>query len=298
MWGSTSQASGLYAMNVAMADLINKNLSEKFAITVLETGGTADNFKMMEKNVVQFGQGADTDVYMASNGIAVFEGKRLQKPRFMVAAHPSVYVFAVTNTSGVNKLADLQGKKYNPGISGGTTEIVTRMVLKSLGITPVYIPGSTTEAVEAIKDRRIIGFTKSTTASMPDTAIQDIETVIDMKVLSFTNEEAEIIKKDHPEFNFFTIPGTIYNQENDILTIGELMGICVTKDLSENDVYQMVKVIMENHKYIEQSYGGVRGQDMAKLTAQASCWLHPGTIKYLKEKGYEIRKEQIPPELD
>ena len=297
MWGSTSQSSGLYSMNVAMGDLINKNLSDKFAVTVLETGGTADNFLRMEKDEVQLGQGSATDVYMANNGIAVFEGRQLDKPRFMLAAHPSVYVFAVTKASGVNKLADLQGKKYNPGISGGTTELVSRMIMKSLGISPDYYPGSTGEAVNAIKDRRIMGLTKSTTVTAPDTAIQDIQTVIDMRILSFSTEEAEKVKINHPEFEFITVPGVIYNQD-DALTVGELMGICATKELSEEAVYQIVKVILENHDYIEQGYGGVRGQDMEKLTAQASSWLHPGTIRYLREKGYEIRKEQIPPEYN
>ncbi|MDO5116760.1 MAG: TAXI family TRAP transporter solute-binding subunit [Synergistaceae bacterium] len=297
MWGSTSQTSGLYPMNVAMGDLVNKYVGDKCAVTVLETGGTADNFRRMEKGEVQFGQASATDAYMALNAVGVYEGKpRLTKPRFMLAVHPSVYVYVVTARSGINTLAELSGKKYNPGLRGSTTELVSRMVLKSLGITPDYYPGSTGEAVDAIKDRRIIGYTKSASATTPDTSVQDIQTVLDIKVLNFSEEQQAKVKADHPEFEFISVPAEVYKQKEDVKTVGELMGMCVTADLPEDLVYEMTKAILENHAYIEQSYGGIRGQNMMELTAQASVWLHPGTIKYLREKGYEIRPEQIPPE--
>ncbi|MDY9921090.1 MAG: TAXI family TRAP transporter solute-binding subunit [Synergistota bacterium] len=298
MWGSTSQTSGLYPMNVAMGDLINKHLADKCAVTVLETGGTADNFRRMEKGEVHFGQASATDAYMALHSVGVYEGKpALSKPRFMLAVHPSVYVYVVREKTGINKLSQLNGQKYNPGLRGSTTDLVTRMVLKSIGITPNYYPGSTGEAVDAIKDRRIVGYSKSASVVNPDTSIQDIQTVLDVKILGFDSDQQKKIKKEHPEFEFITLPANVYKQNNDVSTVGELMGMCVTSDLPEDIVYQMVKVILENHDYIEQSYGGIRGQDMTKLTSQASVWLHPGTIKYLKEKGYKIRPEQIPPEV-
>lgn len=44
VWAATSASSGYYALNVAMADIINKYV-DGVTVTVMETGGTADDYK-------------------------------------------------------------------------------------------------------------------------------------------------------------------------------------------------------------------------------------------------------------
>ncbi|GHV53309.1 hypothetical protein FACS1894206_03740 [Deltaproteobacteria bacterium] len=295
MWGSTSQSSGMYPMNVAMAEVINKNLPE-VSVTVLETGATNDNFKRMERGEVSFGQAGATDVFMANNSAGVWKNSGMKRPRVLVSANPQAYLFAVTEESGVKKLADLNGKSFNPGLKGSITELLGYSVFETLGIKPQFVPGSTGEAVDAMKDRRIVGFTKNSTVTSPDSSVQDVATARKVYILSFSKEEQEKFLKVFPFYSFVTLDKQIYGQAADITTLGANFGVAVDRDLDAGLVYKIFKAITDNGTYIGQTYAGVRGVDMVALTASSKAWLHPGVIRYLKEKGYKLTPDQIPPE--
>jgi TRAP transporter TAXI family solute receptor len=297
-WAATSQSSGFYPFNVAIADIINKNV-EGVQVTVLETGGTADNLNMIEKGQAHFGQSSEPNLYEAQQGIGLYEGKGYEKPRLLFLANPLAYYFTVSEESRITSLSGLSGKKYNPGLQGSSTEILSYDILKEiLGYTPEFVPGSTGEAVNAMKDRRIIGFTKSGPTNSPDSSLQDVSTSLKIRVLSFTDDEIAKVKEKYPYFQFVDVDGELYKQDGKITSIGLLFGPMVSADLPEDLVYNIVKAVFENQDYIEQAYGGVKGVDMVDLTANYSVsFLHPGTIKYLKEKGYTIDDSRIPPEM-
>jgi hypothetical protein len=295
MWGSTSASSGLYPMNVAMADVINRTLDDVH-VTVVETGGTGDNFKGMERKELQFGQGSDCNIHMAQTGTGIYQGKLFEEPRMLFVAHPLAYVVAVTEESGVKSLSDLDGKSFSPGLKGSVGEILYYKALPAFGIKPQFVPSSTGDAVEAMKDRRIVGFVKATATTVPDSAIQDVSTMRKVRILGFNDKEKEIFKQLFPVYNFFTVPASIYEQEEDVSVVGERFGVSVSASLPEDVVYRIFKALYENREQIAATYPGIRGHDVLQMTADSVCWLHPGVIKYLKEIGVEPRPEQYPPE--
>ncbi len=295
MWGSTSASSGFYPMNVAMADIINKTLDD-IHVTVVETGGTGDNFKGMERGDFQFGQASDGNIHMAQTGTAVYEGKLMKEPRMLIVANPLAYIVAVTEESGVKALSDLDGKKFSPGLKGSMTEILYYKALAAFGIKPDYMPASTGDAVEAMKDRRIVGFAKSCSITAADSAIQDVATSRKVRIIGFNEEEQKKFKEILPIYNFFTVKASVYEQEEDVVAPGEYFGMSVSASLPEDVVYKIFKTLYENRDQIGVTYAGTRGHDILAMTANSSCWLHPGVIKYLKEIGIEPRPDQYPPE--
>ncbi|GHV51911.1 hypothetical protein FACS1894168_4110 [Deltaproteobacteria bacterium] len=196
----------------------------------------------------------------------------------------------------MKKLADLNGKAFNPGLKGSITELLGYSVFETLGIKPQFVPGSTGEAVDAMKDRRIVGFTKNSTVTSPDSSVQDVATARKVYILSFSKEEQEKFLKVFPFYSFVTLDKQIYGQAADITTLGANFGVAVDRDLDAGLVYKIFKAITDNGTYIGQTYAGVRGVDMVALTASSKAWLHPGVIRYLKEKGYKLTPDQIPPE--
>jgi TRAP transporter TAXI family solute receptor len=295
MWGATSASSGYYPMSVAMAEVINKHVPD-VAITVVETGATNDNFRRMERGELSFGQAGATDVWMANNSSGTWKDRDMKRQRVLVSSHPQVYVFAVTVESGVDKLSDLGDKPYTPGLKGSITELLAYAAFDSLGIKPRLIPSSTGEAVDAMKDRRIVGFAKASTINAPDAALQDVATARKVKILSFSPEEQKAFLTALPMYSFFEVDNSLYGQPGTSWTIGAHFGVAVDPQLDADTVYAIVKAICENADEIGKTYAGVRGFDLARLTSEGTAWLHPGTIRYLKEKGYAIKKEQIPPE--
>ncbi len=295
MWGSTSASSGFYPMNVAMADVVNKNCPD-IHITVVETGGTGDNFKGMERGTLKFGQASDGNISMAQNGTGIYQNHKMEEPRMMIVANPLVYAVVVTEESGVKTLSDLDGKKFCPGLKGSVAEILAYTALKAYGIKPEYVPGNTGEAVEGMKDRRIVGFMKSVTTSTPDSAVQDVATTRAISLVGFNEKEQEEFVKLLPVYSMFPLSGSIYGLEGEYMFPGEHFGMSVSASLPEEVVYEIFKALCEHVDDIAVTYSGIRGNDVLKMTAGSNCWLHSGVIKYLKEKGIEPRPDQIPPE--
>ncbi|QVL36431.1 TAXI family TRAP transporter solute-binding subunit [Aminirod propionatiphilus] len=295
MWGSTSASSGLYPMNVAMADVVNRVLDDVH-VTVVETGGTGDNFKGMERGELQFGQASDCNIHMAQTGTGIYENRLMKEPRMLFVAHPLAYVVAVTEESGIKDLSGLDGKPFSPGLKGSVSEILYYRALPAFGVRPQFVPSSTGDAVEAMKDRRIVGFSKATATTVPDSAIQDVATARPVRILGFNEEEKKIFKELFPAYGFFTVPASVYAQEGDVSVVGERFGVSVAASLPEEVVYRIFKALYENREQIAATYAGIRGHDVLDLTANSVCWLHPGVIRYFREIGIEPRPEQIPPE--
>ena len=214
----------------------------------------------------------------------------------LIVANPLVYSVVVTEESGVTKLADLEGKKFCPGLKGSVAEILFYTAMKTFGIKPEFVPGNTGEAVEGMKDRRIVGFCKSISTTTPDSAVQDVATSRKIRLVGFSEEEGKKFVEALPVYSMFTVPGSIYNLEGEYQFPGEHFGMSVSASLPENVVYDIFKALIEHTDEIGVTYAGIRGHDVLKMTANSNCWLHAGVIKYLREKGIEPRADQIPPE--
>lgn len=297
-WSATSASSGYYPFNVAIADIINQNLPN-VTVTVLESGGMSDNLNNLENNQAQMAQGSEPDLYLAQQGIDIFEGEPYEKPRLLFLVCPLAYYFTVNADSDINTLADLDGADYSPGLSGSSTELLTyRLIEDVLGYKPKWYPASTGEAVNSMKDRRIQGFTKSGATNSADSSLQDVATSVPIRILSFTQEEADKVAAAYPYYRFTTVDGSLYGLDEDIYSVASFFCTQVSADVPEEVVYNIITACVENQDYIAQSFGGIRGVDFIKLTAESSTSLmHPGLVRYLTEQGYTVRDEQIPPEM-
>lgn len=69
-------------------------------------------------------------------------------------------------------------------------------------MSPTGIIASTSEAVDAMKNRRIDGYMKSASTKAIDSSIADVKTSVDVKILSFTKEEIEKILTAYPTTRF------------------------------------------------------------------------------------------------
>ena len=296
-WGACSSSSGYYALNVAVSDVINKNV-DNISMTVMETGGGAENLKFISEGQVQFGQSSVPDIYLASQALGAFEGTDPNESvRVMLSLIPNDYYFVVAADSGINSISDLQGKKFSPGNTNSSSERLAYAILSALGIEPDWYYASTGEAVDAMKDRRIDGFMKSASTTAVDSSIADVMTSVDVKVLSFTQEEIDKVLKAYPYYAFGSVDGSLYDQEGTITTMTSFYSYAASKDVPEEDVYQIVKALCENQSYLESASAGLAGFNPAEITAtEGSGYLHTGTIKYLTELGYEIPADRIPPE--
>lgn len=294
IWGGTSASSGYYALNVALCDVINTYV-DGVTVTLMETGGTVDDYKLMREGEASFAQTSNVNQYCLQNDIAAYEGFGYADSYDMCFFVPQAYYFVVSKSSGITTPSELEGQKFNAGLAGSSSEIESMNILGALNIEPNWYPASTADAVEAIQNRQITGFVKSGTSLSTETTIAGVQASIDIDVLSFSDEEAAIVNEQYPYYTFKTVSGDLFGLDHDFNTYCSSFGFSVSKDVPEDVVYRIVKAFDEHLDEIRAAYPGIVDDPIA-LTAESGVesFIHPGVVKYMQEKGLEVDAARIP----
>jgi len=291
--GSTSASSSHYGYFVAISQLINQKV-EGVDTSVVETGATVDNLRRLARKQIDFGLVTTNTGYQAYAGTGDYEGKPVDTRLLWVyvAAPQNVVVRA---DSGVTKLEDLNGKKFNPGLRGSSTEKTTEAVFELLGIKIDPVRGSTTDIVNAIKDNRAIGYVKSGAGNRLDGSTMDIMTFTKLNVLSLKPDQAAKIREGMPELGIVEVPAGAAEGIPAYTTWSFGVAVHARPDLDEDIAYQITKVAMEDETVQANAMAELKGANLIETTLKyGSVPLHPGAAKYFREKGYDI-PERIAP---
>lgn len=93
---------------------------------------------------------------------------------------------------------------------------------------------------------------------------------------------------DNPYYRTATIPGGMYRgNDEDVHTFGVGATIVTSADVSEDAVYAVVSAVFENFedfKGLHPAFANLTPEEMIKDGLSAP--LHPGAVKYYKEKGW------------
>lgn len=294
VWAGTSSSSGYYALNVAVCDIINTYV-DGVTVTLMETGGTVDDYKLMMSNEASFGQTSNVNEYCLQQGIATYEGFGYTGGRDLCFFVPQVHNFVVSSDSGIKTLSDLAGKKFNAGLSGSSTEIECMNMLDTIGIEPDWYPASTADAIDAVSNRQIMGLVKTGTTLGIDSTITNLQSSIDIDFLSFTEEEIAKVQEVYPYYSFKTVSCTDYGKDYEVSSLGMNLGFCVSEDLPEDVVYRIIKAIDEHMDTIRTAYPGIADDPLALTNEEGTLsLLHPGVVKYMQEKGMTVDPVRIP----
>lgn len=299
--GSSSSASSQYTYWVSVGQAIEEGTGGQIIPTVMETGASVDNLRLMMRGESELGLVTAEAAAQAYAGIGAFDGEApLKSVRLMwcYAALPNIYV--VRQDAGVDTLADLDGKPYNFGIAGSSTEAQTRAVFDTLGIAPEAKSGSASDAIDAIRDGHIVGMTKgAASAKVVDSSFMQINASVPVKVVPMSDEQIAKVRDAYPYFSAIEVPaGTYPDQAEPFRTL--VVAVCgATLDglLTEEEVYAITKSVYENKSIQEDAYPSAKTVDFAELTRQvATVPLHPGTVRYMREAGLEVPEALLPAE--
>lgn len=288
--GSTAAASSDYVYYVTVSRLINQHL-KNIESNVIETGASLDNVRRMANRQIDLGLVTTNIQYQAFNGTGAFEGKPV-KTRMLWVYALSPQNVVVREDSGVKTLAELAGKRFNPGIRGSGTEKTAEGVLAALNIKPDFVRGSTGDMVAGIKDNRLIGYVKG---GMGDASIMDLASATRIRVLDLNASERAKIRATFPDLSIVDVPAGATPGLPGYSTWGFGTATAASPELPEAVAYAMVKVVNENLAAQQAAYPGLKqsGMSIADLTLKYSVApLHPGAIRYYREIG-----KTIPPNL-
>lgn len=274
-----------YPMAGLMADVINKKLPGVTA-SVEVTAASVENIHLIQAKKSHIGFVSSMLKY------GWVEDNLEIKP--MPGINTIIYLafddafFVTLKGSGINSIYDLKGKKISIGAAGSASTITSTHILKAHGLDTKkdfrrvdWL--SWVEASRALKDGRIdAGF--FSISNRPAALIIDLATVRDIKILPFAEEAYEVFEEEFGYGKRDVIIAETYKGVPDTPTILTYGTLVVGDWMSEDLVYKLVKVIWENIETLRKGYNAFKFTRLDPAIAGLAP-LHPGAIKYYKEKG-------------
>lgn len=280
--GSTNMTSSHFVVSNAMVKAIEQGMAGT-TVTHVETGASVDNIRRLAKDELDLGLVATDAAMQALNGTGVFNGKPVDDLVALYAYDISVLNFAVTQTSGVTTLQELQDKKFNPGIHGSAAELLTRQTFDALDIKPKLVPGTVKDAVEAIQNRQIVGYSKYGPGHGMDATLRELTVTTPMRMLGFTPQDQEAILDTTQGVTFTTLQN-VMDGAPDVETPSVLIVFATRASLMDDDTaYNIAKSIYEHRDLLIQAWPHLKDFDFPKQALAAEdigIKLHPGAKRF------------------
>ena len=291
---STGGTGGVwYPMGGAMANVLSKYLPNA-AVTAEVTGGSVDNMKLIENHKSELAFSMVDVAWEGMNGTGKFKDHKIPL-RTLAVVHPLVMHVVTAEGRGIEKMADLKGKRVSTGSPGSGTEVMALRILESYGIDPdkdiTRARLSVAEAANALKDRKIDAFMHAAGIHLP--AVTDVAATpgIKLKLIDHAAGLEAMRKKYGPIYSAGKIPARSYpGQEKENKTINVWGVLFVNQSMSEKLAHDIVKTLFEHHQDLVAAHRESANMTLENQTIGATAvpW-HPGAVKYFAERGIKVK---------
>ena len=281
-----------YPLGGGMAAMLSKYVQGMQA-TAEVTGGSVANLQLIGTGKPYLGMTMADAGLDALKGQDKFSGKAVPIRTLMVMYPNRMHVVTVEGT-GINKIADLKGKRVSTGSGGSATEVMAFRVIEAAGLDKDKDMRrerlGVAESVNALKDRKIDAF--FWVGGLPTAAVTDLATTPGVKiklidhadlVLAMNRKYGDLYVEDH-------IPKETYrgmDADNKQATVMNLL--VVHQSMDEKTAYNIVKAVFEHRDELIRVHKEAENFKLENQKAAATpIPYHPGAIKYYSEKGIKI----------
>jgi TRAP transporter TAXI family solute receptor len=280
-----------YAVGGAVCRLMNKDRAKTgIRCSVESTGGSVFNVNAIKSGELDFGMSQSDIQYNAAKGTGQFKDAVYGDLRAVFSVHPEPFTVLARREAGVTKFEDFKGKRFNVGNPGSGTRASMEELLKEMGWSlssfSLAAELKADEQGTALCDNKIDGFYYG--VGHPSAAIQDPTTACGAKLIPLDGPAVEKLTKTYPYYAKATIPGGMYaNNPNPTTTYGVLATMVTSAKVPDDTVYALVRAVFENFdefKKLHPAFANLDPKNMVKDGLSAP--LHPGAVKYYKEKGW------------
>jgi TRAP transporter TAXI family solute receptor len=282
----TGGTSGVYyPLGVAIAKIFGDKIPE-VKTQVQATKASVENLILLQqgRGELAFTLGDSLKAAWQGDEEAGFRSK-LDKLRTIGAIYPNYIQIVATADSGIKTLADLKGKSISVGAPKSGTELNSRAILAAAGLSykdmgkVEYLPFA--ESVDLMKNRQLNATLQS--AGLGVASLKDLSTSTDITVVSVPKE---VVNKIGPPFVSVTIPANTYTgQDKDVPTAAVVNYLVTSSAVSDDLAYKMTKLIFESLPELANAHAAGKEIKLETAAAGGPVPLHPGAIRYYKEKG-------------
>jgi TRAP transporter TAXI family solute receptor len=259
------------------------------------TGASVENVKLAHKGETVIGEVMGDVAVAGFQGLSKFKGKK-HEILSMAIMYPNLLQVVVLKKSGITNIEQIKGKKISSGSPGSGTNFMSETVFKALGIPLDSYKDSRlsfTETANALRDGTVdVGFWS---VGPGTSSILDLATTHEIHIISFTPEQQKKIQAANEEYSAVDLAGGVYRGvDNSVPTIGVWNVMICQKSLGTDLVYNLVKALFEHQDYLLKIHPSASYTTAENAVKYSPIPLHPGTLKYMKEKGIEVPATLVP----
>jgi hypothetical protein len=280
-----------YPLGAAMMSVLQKKIPG--ISTSNGPGGGVGNCKAVDAKRADLGWTYTHTSYAAIQGLHPFD-KKYDNVRHLMSLYPGVFQMAVPRGSDIKSPADMKNKRIVPGVTGFTGTVIAEQILQAydLSFEKIKQNGGTVtfvgyaDSAQLLKDGHSDVYMAVT--SLPQATILDLNFQPGIRLVGLDDAHMKRLLEIEPGLMPYTVaPGTYEKNKDPVLTPATVTQIVVSKDLSDEMVYKIVKTLYESWPELAQ----VKKKDIEDSKPEQALLgnripVHPGALKYYKEKGY------------
>ncbi|MBW2468310.1 MAG: TAXI family TRAP transporter solute-binding subunit [Desulfobacterales bacterium] len=283
-----------YPYGGGVAEIWNKYVKGVRAVAEV-TGASVENVKLAHKGETVIGEVMGDVAVDGFKGLTKFQDKK-QDILSMAIMYPNLLQVVTLKKYGITNIEQIKGKNISSGSPGSGTNFMAEAVFTALGIP-----------LDSYKDSRL-SFTESANALRDGTievgiwsvgpgtsSILDLATTHDIHIINFTPAQQQKILATRKEYSAVDLAGGVYRGvDKAVPTIGVWNVMICQASLDTDLVYKLVKALYEHQDYLLKIHPSASYTTPDNAVKYSPIPLHPGTVKYLKEKGIAVPAALMP----
>ena len=277
-----------YITGAGWAEFLNKYIPGIEA-KVEQSGGGVQNNKLVSDGKAEFAPSVGRLTAQALVAQGPFKEKL---PNIRVLASNwsyGVLQFATLEKSGIKTICDLKGRRVTLGPAGGGGIPAALAAFKACGFAQGDVTASFVsyeQGKESLVDGNVDAFLSY--AAVPVPALKALEATpgARWRLLGLPDDKIQAVAKANPGYVRYVVQAKAYGRETDVVTLGAPNIFIVNKDVPEDFVYRVTKLMMERldeFKKIHPTHAEMTREGSAQPVADLP--FHPGAARYYREAG-------------
>ena len=286
--GTAPSGGMFFTFGGAVADTVGNAPGLNWRVNAEPTGGSMENIRMLDAGDIQFAMSNSSITYFAVRGQGDWD-----KPydvRAIMTLFPNVAMFITPNSTGIQSIADLKGKRVSVGPPGAGFEYFVGPILNAHGVTYddfEAIHAGQDSAADILGDGRIDAAFLG--GGVPTASISRAASSITGGVLliPFDVDAKAALIRDYPFFHEATIPAGTYKGQDETypaMNVGSAH-LITHASVDDDTVYQFTKALWEGRESMAAKLPPARAMKPPVVVQNTGAEFHPGAIRFYKEIG-------------
>lgn len=285
----TGSSGGVYfPLGGEYANIFEDNVeSVDLTVNSVESGASAENLAKINRGEFQLGLAQNDTAHEANEGGGEFDENSMDNVGFMGQLYPEALMVVTLESTGIESVAELEGKRVAVGPPGGGTTRLAKELLAAYGIEE----GDYEPLEEGFADAKAKLQDGNADASIevmgvPGASLQELHaTTGEAKLLSLDQDVIQELVADEV-FLEYEIDAGVYDFTDEPVTTISVFACMFgsTVDVSEEVGYEITKSMYENADQLTLPQKDLITIDDAMLGAEGLP-LHPGAERYFEEQG-------------